>query len=198
VTLSQGLVHLVAGVDEAGRGPLAGPVVAAAVILGPGVITGLGDSKKKSPRQREILYHDIWQSAQAIGIGSASVEEIDALNIHHATLLAMRRALDGLTLRPTLVLVDGKFCPATSIRARAIVGGDGSEPAISAASIIAKVTRDRQMCELHGRYPEYGFDQHKGYPTAEHVKALQRCGVSSVHRRTFAPVRRLLNAGSCA
>ena len=175
----------VAGVDEAGRGPLAGPVVAAAVILGVEAIPGLDDSKKKSPAQREKLYSCIQRSARAIGIGIVDVEDIDRLNIHHA--------IEAMGEQPSLVLVDGKFCPQTSSPARAIVGGDGLEPAISAASIIAKVTRDRIMLELHDSYPAYGFDRHKGYPTVAHLKALQLSGVSRVHRRSYAPVRRLLD-----
>jgi ribonuclease HII len=183
----------VAGVDEAGRGPLAGPVVAAAVILGIDAIPGLDDSKKKTPMQREKLYSCIQRNARAIGIGIVDVEEIDRLNIHHATLLAMRRAIEAMGEQPSLVLIDGKFCPQTSSPARAIVGGDGLEPAISAASIIAKVSRDRIMLELHEAYPAYGFDRHKGYPTVAHLKALQLSGVSRVHRRSYAPVRRLLD-----
>lgn len=182
----------VAGVDEAGRGPLAGPVVAAAVILGPVEIAQLDDSKKKSASAREQLFAAIEQYAEGIGVGIAEVEEIDRLNIHHASLLAMQRAVAALPLAPESLLVDGKFCPQVSCPARAIVGGDGLEPCISAASIIAKVTRDRLMCDLHTAYPGYGFDQHKGYPTAAHMRALETLGVTAVHRRSYAPVRRQL------
>ncbi|MGR8918497.1 MAG: ribonuclease HII [Gammaproteobacteria bacterium] len=182
----------VAGVDEAGRGPLAGPVVAAAVILGAASIPGLGDSKKKSAPQRESLFEAVQADALAIGVGLAEVAEIDRLNIHHATLLAMQRAVAALTRSPSLALVDGRFCPQLGCPAEAIVGGDASEPAISAASIVAKVTRDRIMLGLHERYPDYGFDRHKGYPTPDHLAALEASGVSEIHRRSFAPVRRLL------
>ena len=186
----------VAGVDEAGRGPLAGPVVAAAVILGPNLIPGLGDSKKKSERQRERLYELIQQDAVAIGVGRAEVEEIDRLNIFQATLLAMQRAVAALALAPDAAVIDGLHCPVLACPATAVVGGDASVAAISAASIIAKVTRDRVMRALHLEFPAYGFAQHKGYPTAAHVAALERCGASSVHRRSFAPVRRVLEASS--
>lgn len=184
----------VAGVDEAGRGPLAGPVVAAAVILGATVIAGLGDSKQKSPRQRDHLFLLIERQALAVGVGQADVEEIDRLNIFQATLLAMQRAVAALPIAPHEILVDGQHCPAVACPATAIVGGDASVAAISAASIVAKVTRDRIMLALDGDYPAYGFAQHKGYPTAAHVAALQRWGASSVHRSSFAPVRRVLAA----
>lgn len=184
----------VAGVDEAGRGPLAGPVVAAAVILGAVVIAGLGDSKQKSARQREQLFALITHDAIAIGVGQADVEEIDRLNIFQATLLAMQRAVAALPIAPHEILVDGLHCPAVICPATAIVGGDATVAAISAASIVAKVTRDRIMLALDGDYPAYGFAQHKGYPTAAHVAALQRCGASRVHRSSFAPVRRVLAA----
>ncbi len=184
----------VAGVDEAGRGPLAGPVVAAAVILGPIVIAGLGDSKQKSARQRERLFVLIARDALAVGVGRAEVEEIDRLNIFQATLLAMQRAVAALPIAPHEVLIDGLHCPTLPWPATAVVGGDASVAAISAASIIAKVTRDRIMLELDRDYPDYGFAQHKGYPTAAHVAALKRCGASSVHRTSFAPVRRVLAA----
>lgn len=184
----------VAGVDEAGRGPLAGPVVAAAVVLNGAVIAGLGDSKKKSAAQRDRLYDSIRDSDADFGVGLAGADEIDELNIHHATLLAMARAVAALPAAPRAVLVDGKFCPAVACPAQAIVGGDDLEPCISAASIIAKVTRDRLMIALDARYPGYGFERHKGYPTAAHLDALARLGITPAHRRTFAPVRRLCGA----
>ncbi len=186
----------IAGVDEAGRGPLAGPVVAAAVILGHLHPAGLNDSKKLTAGQRATLYDLIRHAAVAVGVGYADIVEIDQLNIHHATLLAMRRAVSDLGVRPDAVLIDGKFCPQLPCPARAIIGGDALEPSISAASVIAKVSRDRLMCELHQRYPHYGFDRHKGYPTAQHLRALASHGVSPVHRRSFAPVRRLLTPPS--
>lgn len=186
------VTELVAGVDEVGRGPLAGPVVAAAVILGNEMIPGLDDSKKKTARQREQLFDRIHATATAIGIGFAEVDEIDRLNIHHASLLAMRRAVLQLAPAPSSILVDGKFCPEVACPARAIVGGDGSEPAISAASIIAKVTRDQLMVELEHDHPGYGFAKHKGYPTSVHLDALARLGASSIHRRSYAPVKRAL------
>ncbi|MGE0485785.1 MAG: ribonuclease HII [Gammaproteobacteria bacterium] len=186
----------VAGVDEAGRGPLAGPVVAAAVVLGPRPIEGVGDSKLKTVRQRDVLFERIVREARAFGLGLADVDEIDRLNIHHATLLAMQRAVAALSIRPVRVLIDGKFCPELGCPAVAIIGGDGSEPAIGAASILAKVERDRIMLDLHKRYPAYGFDRHKGYPTPEHLAALRASGVSPVHRRSYRPVQLLL--GECA
>jgi ribonuclease HII len=182
----------IAGVDEAGRGPLAGPVVAAAVVLGATQPSGLGDSKTKTARQRDGLYRLIMQEAHAVAIGCADAQEIDTLNIHHASLLAMQRAIAGLGFVPDNVLVDGKFCPVLPCPARAIVRGDASEPAISAASIIAKVHRDRIMDGLHRAYPDYGFDRHKGYPTAAHLRAIDAVGVCREHRRSFAPVRRVL------
>ena len=187
---------LVAGVDEAGRGPLAGPVVAAAVILGPKPIAGLGDSKQKSERQRDRLFDVITAEALAIGVGRAEVDEIDRLNILQASLLAMQRAVAALAIAPDEALIDGLHCPALECPTTAVVGGDASVAAISAASIIAKVTRDRIMLALHLDFPDYGFAQHKGYPTAAHVAALERCGVSRVHRQSFAPVRRVLKAGT--
>jgi ribonuclease HII len=181
------------GVDEAGRGPLAGPVFAAAVILGPDHgIVGLDDSKKLTARRRDVLAVKIKQYAAAWSVASASVEEIDALNILQATLLAMRRAVETLTLIPTEVLVDGLYCPAISPPARAIVRGDSTVAEISAASILAKTARDAAMLELHALYPDYGFDRHKGYPTAAHLEALRIHGASVIHRRSFAPVRMLL------
>jgi len=184
---------LVAGVDEVGRGPLAGPVVAAAVILDPArPIDGLADSKKLTERRREALDELIRERALAWAIGRAEVAEIDDINILQASLLAMQRAVAELAHPPGMVLIDGNRCPILACPARAIVGGDGTEPAISAASIIAKVARDREMTELAARYPEYGFANHKGYPTAAHLKALSQHGVTPIHRRSFAPVRKLL------
>ena len=188
--------NLRCGVDEAGRGPLAGPVFAAAVILGHDHrIVGLNDSKKLSAKRRETLAVQIRQCAVAWAVASASVEEIDALNILRATLLAMQRAVQGLALEPTEVLVDGLHCPAIAQPARAIVRGDSTVAEISAASILAKTARDAVMLELHRVYPQYGFDRHKGYPTAAHLAALRAHGVSAAHRRSFAPVRELLKSG---
>ncbi|MEQ8659227.1 MAG: ribonuclease HII, partial [Gammaproteobacteria bacterium] len=172
--------------------PLAGPVVAAAVILGATPIAWLADSKQLTARRREQLHDEVVATALAFGVGMASVAEIDALNIHHATLLAMGRAVEALSALPTLALVDGRFCPALACPARAVIGGDATEPAISAASIIAKVRRDRIMCELHARYPVYGFDRHKGYPTPDHLRALAARGACAAHRRSFAPVREVI------
>jgi ribonuclease HII len=184
---------LIAGVDEAGRGPLAGPVVAAAVILDDmNPIKGLNDSKKLSPKQREKLYDEIRAKALCCSVAQASVEEIDRLNILQATLLAMRRAVDGLRLKPHKVLVDGNRLPVLDVRAEAIVRGDATVPAISAASILAKVTRDRWCQELDQRYPQYGFAGHKGYGTAEHLAALRAHGACPEHRKTFAPVAQVL------
>ncbi len=185
---------LVAGVDEVGRGPLAGPVVAAAVILDPSrPITGLADSKVLTERRREALNEVILEQALAWAIGRAEVAEIDEINILQASLLAMQRAVAELIHRPEMALIDGNRCPILSCPARAIVGGDRIEPAISAASIIAKVARDREMTTLATLYPEYGFARHKGYPTAAHLKALSEYGVTPIHRRSFGPVRRLLS-----
>ena len=182
---------LTAGVDEAGRGPLAGPVVAAAVILDElNPIHGLNDSKKLSAKRREALFDEIRARALCFAIAEASVQEIDEINILQATLLAMKRAVEALRLPPKLVLVDGNRLPILSIRSEAIVQGDALVPAISAASILAKVHRDR-LCEaMHQRYPVYGFDQHKGYGTAQHMAALQAHGPAGCHRMTFAPVAR--------
>ncbi len=180
---------LIAGVDEAGRGPLAGPVYAAAVILDAACpIPGLRDSKQLSAAARERLAGEIRAGALAWSIASADVAEIDALNILQATLLAMRRAVEGLSRAPTEVLVDGNRCPKLACRARAIVGGDRDVAAISAASILAKTARDALLIELDVRYPGYGFAQHKGYGTPEHLAALARLGPSPIHRRSFAPV----------
>lgn len=186
----------VAGVDEAGRGALVGNVVAAAVILPAQFdLPGLTDSKKLSARQREVLFDAITAQALAWCAAAASPAEIDAMNIHHATLLAMRRAVEGLAISPQSVLVDGKFTPDLAMPARTIVGGDASEACIAAASIIAKVTRDRQMMELEARFPGYGFAVHKGYGTKAHLAALARLGATPEHRRSYAPVRAVM-AGS--
>ena len=183
---------IVAGVDEAGRGPLAGPVVAAAVILNDAApIAGVADSKTLSASRREVLYAQIAEHAICFGVGLASVEEIDRLNIYHATLLAMQRAVAALVVAPAHVLVDGNAAPVLACRVTTIVQGDRTEPAISAASIIAKVTRDRLMDELDREFPCYGFARHRGYPTAAHVAALNRHGPSPVHRRSFRPVAML-------
>jgi ribonuclease HII len=184
---------LIAGVDEAGRGPLAGPVVAAAVILDDmRPIAGLNDSKKISAARREKLFDEIRAKALCCSIAQASVEEIDEINILQATLLAMRRAVEGLRLKPAKVLVDGNRLPVLDVLAEAIVKGDATVPAISAASILAKVTRDRWCAELDAKYPQYGFAAHKGYGTAEHLAALQTHGACPEHRKTFAPVTRVL------
>jgi ribonuclease HII len=180
-----------AGVDEAGRGPLAGPVVAAAVILDDlHPIAGLNDSKKLTAKRREKLFDEIKAKALCFSIALASVQEIDEINILQATMLAMKRAVEGLRLKPVKVLVDGNRLPTIDIRAEAIVQGDALVPAISAASILAKVHRDRLCEEMHARYPQYGFDQHKGYGTALHLAALQAHGPADCHRLTFAPVAR--------
>jgi ribonuclease HII len=184
---------LIAGVDEAGRGPLAGPVIAAAVILDPKhPIEGLADSKKLSQKQREKLFIEIRQHALAWSVARATVTEIDSINILQATFLAMQRAVAGLSVLPQLALVDGNMCPSFACRAEAIVRGDQSEPAISAASIVAKVLRDRVMVMLDKKYPGYGFALHKGYPTSAHIEALQLHGPSRVHRRSFGPVAKCL------
>ena len=186
---------LVAGVDEAGRGPLAGPVGAAAVILDERQpIAGLMDSKKLTALRRERLFDEIRAKALCCSIAQASVEEIDRLNILQATLLAMRRAVQGLRLKPALVQVDGNRLPVLDIPAQAIVKGDALVPAISAASILAKVHRDRWCAEVHAQYPQYGFDAHKGYGTAAHLQALRAHGASPLHRRSFAPVAQQLEA----
>jgi ribonuclease HII len=182
-----------AGVDEVGRGPLAGPVVAAAVILDPErPIEGLKDSKQLSQKRRETLAVQIRERALAWSLGRAEVEEIDRINILQASLLAMQRAVAGLGLLPELVLVDGNHCPSVDCRVLAVVKGDTLVAAISAASILAKVSRDQEMVTLDGLYPGYGLAGHKGYPSKRHLDALQRLGVSPVHRRSYAPVRRLL------
>ncbi len=189
---------LLAGVDEVGRGPLAGPVVAAAVILDPRApsIEGLTDSKLLSASKRVALASAIREHALAWSIGRADSHEIDAINILQASLLAMRRAIMSMPLRPTRVLVDGKHCPQTDVATQAIVQGDRTVEAISAASILAKVSRDAEMCMLDCRFPAYGFARHKGYPTREHCEALMSHGVTPIHRRSFAPVRRALVSDS--
>lgn len=190
-TLDWDTTGLVAGVDEAGRGPLAGPVVAAAVILDElKPIAGLNDSKKLTEKRREKLYDEILAKALCCSIAEASVQEIDSLNILQATLLAMRRAVDGLRLKPVKVLVDGNRLPVLDVRAEAIVQGDALIPAISAASILAKVHRDRLCAQLHAQYPIYGFDRHKGYGTVVHLQALREHGPTPWHRMSFAPVAR--------
>jgi ribonuclease HII len=183
-------LDIVCGVDEAGRGPLAGPVVAAAVILDPKRrIRGLDDSKVLNAKTREALYEKIVERSIAYCVASASVDEIDTLNILHATMLAMKRAVEGLAVTPTLVKVDGNRCPVLIVRSEAIIGGDALVPAISAASILAKVTRDRMLTEMHTRFPAYGFDSHVGYGTRQHLAALLEHGPCEQHRRSFAPVR---------
>ncbi len=193
----QSLAACLAGVDEVGRGPLAGPVVAAAVILDPRrPVEGLRDSKKLTARRREILDEQIREQALAWALGRAEVHEIDRINILQASLLAMQRAVAGLALAPELVLVDGNRCPDLNYPSQAVVRGDSLVPAISAASIIAKVSRDREMVELDRRYPGYGLAKHKGYPSKAHLEALQVLGVTPVHRRSYAPVRRALDAAA--
>ena len=192
-SLDWDLPGLVAGVDEAGRGPLAGPVFAAAVILDDLLpIKGLADSKKLTPKKREHLYEIIKAQALCFCVATASVEEIDQLNILQATLLAMQRAVKGLRLKPSKVLVDGNRLPVLDIRAEAIVKGDATVPSISAASILAKVERDRWCVEVDAQFPNYGFLTHKGYGTQVHLRALQEHGPCVLHRRSFAPVAKLL------
>lgn len=190
----QNPLNLVVGVDEVGRGPLAGPVVAAAVILDEKQpISGLMDSKKLTEKRRIALTEIIKKQALAWALGRAEVAEIDELNILQASLLAMQRAVNNLTVQPTHALVDGKHCPHLSCSVEAVVKGDQTEPAISAASIIAKVARDQEMCEWDKQYPHYGFAKHKGYPTKMHRTALQQYGACPIHRRSFAPVRNVLD-----
>lgn len=185
--------ELVCGVDEAGRGPLAGPVFAAAVILDPDrPLPGLRDSKALTPARREELAAQIRQQALAWAIGFCSEREIDAMNILQASLLAMRRAIEALPRQPTLALIDGNRCPVCAIRTEAIVKGDAKVAAISAASILAKTARDAALEDLHRLYPDYGFDRHKGYPTALHLERLRRHGPSPAHRLSFGPVRALV------
>ncbi|MFT2097087.1 ribonuclease HII [Marinomonas sp. 2405UD66-6] len=185
---------LVAGTDEAGRGPLAGEVVAAAVILDPNnPIAGLADSKKLSEKKREALFDEIQEKALAYAIASASIEEIDELNILHASMLAMSRSVALLSVPPEHVLVDGnRLPPNLPCTAEAVVKGDARQAAISAASILAKVTRDRSIVELAKTYPEYGFEKHKGYPTALHLEAIRLHGITPIHRRSFGPVKKIL------
>ena len=183
--------RLIAGVDEVGRGPLCGPVITAAVILA-APITGLKDSKKLSEKQREQLYVQICDHALAWSIGRAEVEEIDQLNILHATMLAMQRAVAGLSIQPELAYIDGNRCPQLPCPAQAVVKGDSRVPEIAAASIIAKVTRDREMQTLDQQWPGYGIATHKGYPTKAHLQALRTLGPSPIHRRSFRPVRELI------
>lgn len=185
--------ELICGVDEAGRGPLAGPVMAAAVILDPQrPIDGLRDSKKLSEQKRELLAAEIKQHALAWAIAECSEQEIDELNILQATMLAMRRAVEALQVRPTLALIDGNRCPVMAVRSEAIVKGDDKVAEISAASILAKTARDHALALLHRQYPQYAFDQHKGYPTALHLERLREHGVSPVHRKSYAPVKALI------
>lgn len=185
--------ELVAGVDEVGRGPLAGAVVAAAVILDPAhPIEGLTDSKKLTEKRRELLYVEIQEKALAWAVGRAEVEEIDEINILQASLLAMTRAVEALQPAPQHALVDGNKLPRLPCTAEAIIKGDLTEPCISAASIIAKVTRDREMVELDMKYPGYGLAKHKGYPSKAHLQALEELGVTEIHRRSYGPIRRLL------
>lgn len=184
---------LIAGVDEVGRGPLVGAVVTAAVILDPArPIVGLADSKKLSEKKRLALFDEIKEKALAWSLGRAEPHEIDELNILHATMLAMQRAVSGLPITPEFVLIDGNRCPALPMPAQAVVKGDSKVAEISAASILAKVTRDREMAELDGQYPQYGFAKHKGYPTADHLRLLAEHGAIAEHRRSFAPVKRAL------
>jgi ribonuclease HII len=181
---------VVCGVDEAGRGPLAGPVYAAAVILDPvRRVNGLADSKVLTAERRDLLAGRIKERAIAWAVASASVEEIDAINIFRAALLAMRRAVEALSVAPEEALIDGTHCPDLACRSRAIVDGDASHKVISAASILAKTARDAEMARLHERYPQYGFDRHKGYSTPEHLDSLRRHGPCDIHRRSFEPVR---------
>lgn len=184
---------LIAGVDEVGRGPLAGPVVAAAVILDPGnAISGLNDSKKLTEKRRELLYDEILEKSLAYAIGRAEVEEIDSINILQASLLAMRRAVAQLNPAPVFALIDGNKCPELNCPSQAIVKGDSRVMAISAASILAKVTRDQEMVDMDTRYPGYGLASHKGYPSKQHLEALARLGVTDIHRRSYGPVKKLL------
>jgi ribonuclease HII len=194
ISLSWDTPGLFAGVDEAGRGPLAGPVVAAAVILDDlRPIRGLADSKILTEAVRERLFDEIRAKALCFSIAQASVDEIDRLNILQATLLAMRRAVDGLRLKPVKVLVDGNQLPVLRVRSEAVIKGDATVKSISAASILAKVHRDRLCHELHEQHPQYGFAGHKGYSTPEHLEALRRHGACVHHRRSFAPVRDVLD-----
>ncbi|MEI9746400.1 ribonuclease HII [Moellerella wisconsensis] len=186
--------NLIAGVDEVGRGPLVGAVVTAAVILDPNnPIIGLMDSKKLSEKRREKLFIEIQEKALSWSIGRAEPEEIDNINILQATMLAMQRAVAGLSIQPDFVLIDGNRCPALSMPSQSVIKGDSLVQEISAASILAKVTRDREMVALDQQYPEYGFAKHKGYPTVLHLEKLAQYGAIALHRKSFAPVRRALN-----
>jgi ribonuclease HII len=186
-------VELLAGVDEVGRGPLAGPVVAAAVILDPvKIIDGLNDSKKINKKKREQLSNEIKTNALAWSLGRAEVEEIDELNILKASLLAMKRAVESLKIKPKMVVVDGQYTPDINYEKIAIIRGDNLVPAISAASIIAKVARDDEMIRLDEVYPGYGFSSHKGYPTKQHIESLKKLGITEIHRRSFAPVAKYI------
>jgi ribonuclease HII len=189
--------RLICGVDEAGRGPLAGPVFAAAVVFRPGrrAPAGIADSKLLSALRREKLAGVIKERSLGWAVAWASVEEIDALNILQASLLAMRRAVESLAFVPDEVLLDGAHCPQLAAPARAVIDGDAKVKVISAASILAKTARDAEMRRLHERFPQYGFDEHKGYPTPRHLKALRRFGLCEAYRRSFAPVRELLERG---
>lgn len=190
--------EIICGVDEAGRGPLAGPVFAAAVILDPAKpISGLRDSKKLTEARRDTLAIQIKTDALAWSVAFCTEAEIDELNILQATMLAMRRAIEGLAIVPTLALIDGNRCPISAIRSEAIIGGDDKVAAISAASILAKTGRDAVLALLHQQYPHYAFDRHKGYPTALHLERLKMHGVSPVHRKSYAPVRALLDLAAC-
>ncbi|GAA0199326.1 ribonuclease HII [Kangiella japonica] len=185
---------LVAGVDEVGRGPLAGPVVAAAVILDPNKpIEGLADSKKLTEKRRQALSEEIMEKALAWSICRAEVEEIDKLNILQASLLAMKRSVETLSHQPELALIDGNHCPQLDCAMEAIIKGDSKEPAISAASILAKVARDNEMVEMDEKYPGYGFAKHKGYPTKQHREAIMALGITDIHRKSYAPVQKQLN-----
>ena len=186
-------LDLVAGVDEVGRGPLAGPVVAAAVILDPeNIIYGLKDSKKLTHKRRVALSDEIKSKSLAWSLGRAEVEEIDDINILQASLLAMKRAVEALGIKPNMVVVDGNFTPNVNYKTIAIVKGDSLIPAISAASIVAKVARDNEMVNFDEKYPDYGFSSHKGYPTKQHLEALARLGITKIHRRSFAPVAKYI------
>lgn len=186
-------MRLICGVDEAGRGSLAGAVYAAAVILDPNKpIAGLNDSKKLSAKRRDALEIQIKEHALAYAVSFATAAEIDEINILQASMLAMKRAIGALSIQPDEVLVDGLHCPASGLPSRAIVQGDGLEPCISAASILAKTARDRELMRLHALYPQYGFDQHKGYPTAAHRAALIKFGITPEHRLSYAPVKKIV------
>jgi ribonuclease HII len=185
----------VTGIDEVGRGPLAGPVVAAAVILNPEKpIPGIADSKTLTEKKRVYLAEYIQEQALAWSIGQAEVEEIDSINILQASLLAMQRAVNKLSLAPALALIDGNCCPQLQCQTLAIIGGDSKVPAISAASILAKIYRDQEMVKQDDLYPGYDFAVHKGYPTPKHIQALTKLGVCAIHRRSFAPVRKIIEA----